>query len=562
MDSLGRIARNIVHFLASNVVSFVLGMAASVVMARSLGPNDLGIFHQVSWFAGTVSVIISLGFITSITKFTAQFRAEDRHADVLSAVRFVFYVEVGIALVTTAGLLLLSTRIADHYFSPAQTWIFMLSFLAITPGIQTAIFSATLEGAQIFRYQTLHSVTVTPLALLTKVWLMLSGYGLPSLFWSNLAFAVVNMAFYFWAARREGLLRGWFRGGAKGPDGPDGADGARGPEGGKSWKRELLRYNRSMVPIHFLDLVVWSRSENYFLGRYCSASQIAYYNLAANLIAKLTGVLPALMWKILLPLTSEQHGRSQIDKMKRTYTHALRYSALVAFPTIAVCYTAAYELIIIFYGRAYAEAETCFQILCLSALLSSLAQPGSAVIYASNKQGFVLAYGSVLAVLNIGLDFWLIPAYGARGAAICYTTTTSLGVIGGFVYTNRALGLAIPWTAWGKSAGASAAMSAALYWILRTESPLYGVFAPVQEQLFRWTGRDFDLILGPRAVRLLAACALSGTLYFALVLALFKPSADDRLILAALRRFLPRPLVWAISLKLGARPGASVTGRP
>src|SRR5688572_8613353 len=172
-------------------------MAASIVMARSLGPNDLGIFHQVSWFAGTVSVVISLGFITSITKFTAQFRAEGRHGDVLAAVRFIFYVEVAIALVATAGLLFFSSRIADHYFSPDQTWIFMLSFLAITPGMQTAVFSATLEGAQIFRYQTLHALTVTPVALLTKVWLMLNGYGLVSLFWSNLIFALINTVFFF-----------------------------------------------------------------------------------------------------------------------------------------------------------------------------------------------------------------------------------------------------------------------------------------------------------------------------------------------------------------------------
>ncbi|HLP40660.1 MAG TPA: oligosaccharide flippase family protein, partial [Fibrobacteria bacterium] len=441
MDSLGRLARNIVHFLCSNAVNFVLGMAASIVMARSLGPNDLGIFHQVSWFAGMISVSISLGLITSITKFTAQYRAENRNADILAAVRFIFHVEVAIAAVTTAALLLLAPLIADHYFSPEQTWIFRLSFIAITPGIQTAVFSAALEGAQVFRYQTLHSLTVTPAALLTKVWLMLQGHGLESLFWSNLAFAIVNLAFYYWAARKEGILLGWFRGRGTTAEAPD----------GRSWKRELLAYNRSMVPIHFVDLLVWSRSENYFLGRYCPASQIAYYNLAHNLITRLTGILPSLMWKILLPLASEQHGRSQTDKMQRTYTNALRYSALVVFPTIVVCYIAAYELIIIFYGRAYAEAETCFQILCVSALLSSLAQPGSAVIYASNRQGFILVYGSILGVLNLGLDFWLIPAHGAKGAAVCYAVTTSLGVIGGFIFTTRKMALSIPWSAWGKT---------------------------------------------------------------------------------------------------------------
>ncbi len=538
-NTLRKVARNIVHFLCSNAVSFVLGMAASVVMARSLGPNDLGIFHQVSWFAGTVSVVISLGFITSITKFTAQFRAEGRNGDVLSAVRFIFYIELAIAMITTVGLLIFSASIADHYFTKQQTWIFMLAFMAITPGIQTAIFSATLEGAQVFRYQTVHSLTVTPAALLLKVYVMMHGYGLVSLFWINLLFSVVNLGFFYFAARREGLLRGWFK---------------FQPSDGK-WKKEILEYNKSSVGIHFVDLVVWSRSENYFLGVYCAASQIAYYNLAQNLIVKFTGTLPNLMWRILLPLSSEHHGRNETEKMKKTYHHALRYSAFFVFPTVAICFLAAYELIIIFYGHAYSEAKDCFQILCAGALLSSLAQPGSAVIYASNRQNFILKYGAVLAVLNISLCIWLVPLYGARGAAFCYSFTTSLGVIGGFIFTTRKMDLSIPWTAWIKCAFATSVMCLIMTWLLKIESPLFDLFKPMQLLLFDWTGHDFDLLLGMRAVRLIFACTVSGLAYLAMTLVLFKPQEDDRRILAAMHRFLPRSVTWFIDRKLPAGGG-------
>lgn len=538
--TLSTVARNIVHFLCSNAVSFVLGMVASVVMARSLGPNDLGIFHQVQWFAGTVSVVISLGFITSITKFTAQFRAEGRNADALSAVRFIFYIELAIAVATTAGLLFLSTRIADHYFSRNQAFIFRLAFLAITPGIQTAIFSATLEGAQVFRYQTVHSLTVTPAALLLKAYAMYHGWGLVSLFWINLLFSVVNLAFFYLAARREGLLRGWFR---------------FAPSDGR-WKKEILEYNRSAIGVHFVDLVVWSRSENYFLGSYCAAAQIAYYNLAQNLIVKFTGTLPNLMWRILLPLSAQQHGRMEAEKMRKTYRHALRYSAFFVFPTIAICYLAAYELVVIFYGHAYSEAKDCFRILCAGALLSSLAQPGSAVLYASNRQDFILKYGSVLAVLNIALCFWLIPRYGSRGAAFCYSSTTSLGVIGGFIYTRRKLGLSIPWGAWGKAALATAALCAVTVSLLKIESHAFFLFQPMQWILYDWTGHDFDILLGARSVRLWFACAVGGLGYLAVILLLFRPDEDDRRILAALDRFLPRPVAWFLARKLRAGEAA------
>lgn len=537
--TLRTVARNIVHFLCSNAVSFVLGMAASVVMARTLGPNDLGIFHQVQWFAGTASVIISLGFITSITKFTAQFRAEGRQADALSAVRFIFYVEFAIAVATTIGLLLYATRIADHYFTREQAFIFRLAFLAITPGIQTAIFSATLEGAQVFRYQTLHSLTVTPAALILKVYVMYQGWGLKSLFWINLLFAFVNLAFYYLAARREGLLNGWFR---------------FAPSDGK-WKREILAYNRSAIGVHFVDLIVWSRSENYFLGLYCAASQIAYYNLAQNLIVKFTGTLPNLMWRILLPLSAQHHGRMEVEKMRKTYRHALRYSAFFVFPTIAVCYLAAYELVVIFYGHAYSDAKDCFRILCAGALLSSLAQPGSAVLYASNRQDFILKYGAVLAVLNIALCFWLVPKYGSRGAAICYSGTTSLGVIGGFIYTSRKLGLGIPWGAWGKAALATAGLCAVTLSFLRIESPVFYLFQPTQLVLFDWTGHAFESLMGARAIRLWFACAMGGMAYLILILLMFQPKEDDRRILAALDRFLPRPVAWFLARKLPAEEG-------
>lgn len=533
MSTLGRVARNIVHFLSSHIVSFVLGMAASIVMARNLGPNDLGIFHQVQWFAGTASVIISLGFITSITKFTAQYRASGRSTDVVAMVRFIFNVELVIAGITTLALIFLAPKIADHYFTVNQTKIFVLAFLAITPGIQTAIFSATLEGAQVFKYQTVHSLTVTPIALITKVYLMMNGYGIVSLFWINLIFAVANLIFYFWAARKEGLLNGW----------------TLKEKGNSNWRKEIFQYNRSSIGIHFVDLVVWSRSENYFLGRYCAASQIAYYNLAHNLILKFTGTLPNLMWKILLPLSAEQQGKSDDEKMKKTYRHALRYIGFIAIPTVVACFVAAYEIIIIFYGHAYSETKTCFQIFCFGALLSNLAQPGSAAIYAANKQGFILKYGAMLAVLNITLDIFLIPKYGAPGAAACYGITTSLGVIGGFIFTHKKMNLCIPWSAWIKAVIASTIMGLLLASLLTLPSSLFDFFRPLSQILMKHTGHDFDILFSPRSIRLMVSCFISGSVYLSVALFLFQPQEDDEKILRAMTRYLPIPVRWVLNQK-------------
>ncbi len=516
---LRRIAQNAAHLLGSQTVGFFMALAASVVMARTLGPTELGIFHQAQWFAGMVSVVLSLGLVTSVTKFTAQFQAQGRRGDAAAALRFILKTELALGLGATAVLLLFSARIADYSFSTREGKYFAIAFLGLTPGLQTALYSAALEGTQLFRYQSLNALTITPISLLLKIGLLLAGFGLTGILWCQVGVALLNLLFFGWAARREGLLRG----------GPS-------PAG---WKSELFHYHRSILGIHFVDLLVWSRTENFFLGRFCSAAQIAYYNLALNLVTRLTGTLPALMWKILLPLATQLHGAHEDEKLARTFTHSLRYTACVLFPLITFCWVSAYELVVIFYGHAYAPAKSSFQILCLSAMLSALAQPSSAAIYASNRQRFILWFGSLLGVLNIALNLWWIPRHGAEGAAWSYSLTTSLGVLGGFVYVGWKLRLRFPWATWSKAALASLGMGLTLWWVLQYNFAAYSLFSPWQDWIQALTGRRLEMFLGARTLRVACGGLASFACYAAVLALLAKPQAEDLRLLRALARRLP-----------------------
>jgi O-antigen/teichoic acid export membrane protein len=80
----------------------------------------------------------------------------------------------------------------------------------------------------------------------------------------------------------------------------------------------------------------------------------------------------------------------------------------------------------------------------MSSIVSSLANPASAVLYGYEKQAFIYKYGFFLACLNIGLDLLLIKHYGAFGAAIAYAVTTLCASIGGMAYTCRTMKLTYP----------------------------------------------------------------------------------------------------------------------
>jgi O-antigen/teichoic acid export membrane protein len=485
-----------------------MGFVASIVMARVLGPNDLGIFHQVQWFAGLVGVVLSFGFTTGISKFTAQFRAEGRPEAAAAVLRWVLAIESIIGGIVSIGLLFLANPIADHYFRPDESKFFVLAFLALTPGLATSILSSALEGAQVFRYQTLQALTVTPLAFFAKIVLLLSGSGLTGLMICNLVVAIANLAFFTWASHREGL---W----SKPKTTP------------LEWKKEFTHYSKTVLGIHFVDILVWSRTENYFLGRYCNAAEIAYYNLAQNLLLRFTGIIPNLMWKMLLPLAAEHHGRSDSERSQRTYYDSLRYSAVFIFPIVSLCFLASYELIVIFYGHSYSAAQRSFQILCPAILLSSLAQPGSAAIYAQGRQRFILIYGLILGILNIVLNFIWIPRWGAVGASASYSVTTTLAVTGGFLFNRFGMGLRPPWGSFLRIGICTTFASLLFYFCLRTNLSFFDIFSPIREWLYAHTGKGFDILFGKRSLRLGFSILTSALTYSTLIFFLSKKTALD-----------------------------------
>jgi len=505
-------------------------MVSSIVLARALKPNNLGIFHEVQWIAGLASTIISFGFITSIVKFTAAYKAKGQHENILSMIKYIVYIELAITLVTTVALIYFSTDISDFYFSPKESRFFIIAFIAITPGMQTAIFSSLLEGTQTFKYQGLHSLTVTPLSLVTKIILMLNGFGIESLLWTNLAFAFINLIFYLWATAKENLLKDWFKS-DKFPD---------------NEKKKFLSYNYSVFAIHLIDQVVWNRSENFFLGRFCQASQLAYYNLAHNLLVRITGIVPMLMWKILLPLMSEHEAEASIIHRQKIYHFAIRYSAFIIFPIITICLVCAYEIIVILYGQEYAAAESCFQILCVGAIFSSLTQPGSAAIYAAEKQKFIFWYGLILAGINIGLNFFLIPIYKAQGAALCYSFITIMGTMGGFYYLRKYLKLTPPLFSLFKICFSCICLALIVFLLIRQDIRFFDVFPQIRSWAEINNIRLLKFILDPRNIRLAFGIFSGVCFYLSLSLLLFKPKKEDLDILLASQKYMPRLVIQGI----------------
>jgi O-antigen/teichoic acid export membrane protein len=434
--------------LTNKLFAIVTGWVISIWVARQLGPTNYGIFTLVLWLNNTLMWAFGMGFSQATTKFVAEYREQNDIASIAPIVSFICKVELGITLLGTLVLILLRTPIADFFFSPQQSFLFFIAFIGLTPGILTAILSSAIQGLQKFSFFLWANLCITPLSFIAKIVVLVMGKGAAGLLVVMLIFSFVNAVFYFIVLRRQGIR--FFASGR--PMGP-------------ALKKRVMKFNLGVFAILVCDKVVWDKSENFFLGRWCPAQQVAFYNLGFNVTQRIVSLLPMTFWQVLFPAMSGFFGTGHREKMKKVFFISTRYLAFFTFPLCIGGMVLAYHIIHYFYGHDYIGAHRVMQIILFSSLFSSLTPPGSAVLYAYEKHAFIYKFGAVLAVFNIVLDILLIKQYGAIGAAICYGITTILGAVIGLIYTCRTMHLSYPIKTLLKI-GASAAVMAAVMEII------------------------------------------------------------------------------------------------
>src|ERR1700676_1666306 len=69
------------------------------------------------------------------------------------------------------------------------------------------------------------------------------------------------------------------------------------------------------------------------------------------------------------------------------------------------------------YGPQYLQAIPVFILVALFSIPKAILMPALTLLYSAEDLGFILKWGCAAALINVLLDFALIPSHGAIGAA-------------------------------------------------------------------------------------------------------------------------------------------------
>jgi len=154
--------------------------------------------------------------------------------------------------------------------------------------------------------------------------------------------------------------------------------------------------------------------DSIMLGQMKSASEVGLYAMGQRVIA-LTSIIPGFIASSLLPILSKYENEK--EKSGKIFEKIMTIVLAVGIPLTVGGVFFSKEIVMLVFGSDYLAGGPVLQVLMISILATFPNVLLINLIFSKNLQKLFIAATSLGVLLNIGLNFWLIPKYGAVGAA-------------------------------------------------------------------------------------------------------------------------------------------------
>lgn len=400
VETTKSIFRNVIYGFSTWFLPLGLSFVATPLIVKTLGEHEYGIYALILGFVG---YSFNLSFGRAVTKYVAEYRAQSETGKIpnLIASALIINLTVGLSGVVvfcgSANWLVVDIlKINAEDQSKALTAIYVAAGI-IFFSMLAQIFGSVLQG--IHRFDVYSNIfNVSNFILLSgNLILALCGFKLLSLFYWNLAVAVIFCAVYAVGAGR--LM----------------------PEFGLIFKTRpsafklILKYSYGIIGYQILSnfLVLFERG---WLTRKFGSESLTYYVVTMTLAVNIQGLIASLLL-VIFPLASEL--KNQPEKLLRLYLKATKVVFILA----------------VFMGMSLAVESRFFLTLWMGAAFGEQAW----VILVVHAITFtIIAVQAVSWVLTEGLGY---PNYNFRLFLICLVISLLLMI--GLSSTLESVGVAV-----------------------------------------------------------------------------------------------------------------------
>ena len=386
-------------YVASYAIPQGYTLIVSIVAARFLGPDGMGRQSFIAFVSITTTSVLASSMYVAVMRFIGETAGRGRNELLPGLLWWAWRIE-GLAALLGGGTLGVAAALGAE---PRGAWAFasVVTFAGTLHSVPTAV----LIGLQQFRRAAVVGLATGLVGTAAVTIVLWQGGGITGMFATEAVVGILNLLWTGTLARRslaaveEGVERA-----------PERADLQR-------LRRSVGRFALLSSIGLFLELIVGTRSEFFFLAHFSGNAEIAFYSIAYSAVAALR-LIPKALAGSTAPAFATLYGAQAFDRIRSGYSRSLRLLLLVTLPLTAVALALGPETIEEVYGRNYAGAGGPVRILLLAFPVIALSTLATSLLSGYGKIRLPIVANAVAAVVDAGLAAGLIPFLDARGAAI------------------------------------------------------------------------------------------------------------------------------------------------
>ncbi len=409
-----KIALNASFLAIDDIVLKALSLVSLPIMMRYLGVDTFGMYVFAQSFASIILVVSDVGLKTTLVRDVAKNKERAgeyvHNSMILKSIFFVIAFMITLGIVDGLG-----------YFSEKASLIYLVMVSGITASF-TVLLSSFFKAFEVMHTKALVDIAGGLISLIAVIAVLVLLRG--GIYELLAAFVVGNLLIAAWSYR---LVK---------------AKIAETASWHHNWKVDWgaiksLFMLSIPVGISGIFVMVYNYFDIVMLEWMRGDYEVGVYGAAYKLIITLH-FIPYAIVGALFPVMSRLSKSSPIE-LKFIFERSFKYLALLGLPiAVGVTFTAD-EIMILLGGENWAEAGTALKILIWATFIAFLNYPIGALVITLDRQKVAAFNAGVCMVVNIGLNFLLIPSMGFKGASIATVATEALLFMMGYIALSRAL---------------------------------------------------------------------------------------------------------------------------
>jgi O-antigen/teichoic acid export membrane protein len=398
MSTIRKVAKNTGIIMAGDIINKIISLFLIIYLARYLGAIGYGKYSFVFAFLSFFGVITDLGINTIITRDIAKDKSRTGklvgNASTLKLFLSIIAIVFAMILIramgypedTKAYVYVLALTLAFDAFGGLYSSIFQANLeikYGVIAGLVYSILSAALIIGIIFSKGTLLQIIIV--ITFSKLISFFISYSY------SRKFIIPRLDFDFSVCKY--LLK-------------------------ESW------------PLAFtgIFIMIYARIDQVMLSRMIGDEAVGYYSAAVNLVESL-GMIPLDFMISIFPFLAVSFGKEEHTKI---YELSFRYMNIIIIPIAFGTTLLSKPIIWFFYGNNFLPSVPALQVLIWSEIFVFVGLVYTNVLVSIGAQKFNFAFTGISAVINIFLNWLLIPVYGIVGAGIAtviaYATGSLMGL--------------------------------------------------------------------------------------------------------------------------------------